>query len=905
MPTIREILRSLRLLVAPRAVERDLDDELGTHIDMQTQRNIERGMDPATARSTAVREFGPIAPVKEALRTVHGRATAPLHDSLGADLRFAVRSLSRHRTFSGVTVLVLALGIAATTIMFSVVSGVLLCPLPLAHPERVLMIWGSYPSLNLGFSEQPLDGREIQVMRENRRAFESISAFMPQLYNLGSASEPQRLDGVRVTSEFFHTIGVPLALGRGFEAAEETPGADRVVVLSWALWQRQFGGDRNVLGTQIVLNAEPYTIIGVAPQGFAFPRGAEMPGDFQMPAAAELWTPMKPQHGGPSELAAIGRVHPGVTLAAAQADLDRMSRMQDQLYPQAKGWYNTHAVPLRTQVVGDVSGMLLSLFGAAGVLLMIACVNAAQLLLARLQSRRHELAIRAALGASMPRLARVLLIEAMLITGIAGTLGTLAGVVGVSLVRTFGPSRLPRLADVTFDNRVTGVAVIVTIIAGVLFGLTPAIGASRVRLAEALRRGGRRSSGDGVSAKLRRALVVAEVALSATLAIGSGLLVRSLDHQLRGDLGFSAPHGITFEVSLPPLHYPEKQNPTSMNHPKAVAFIGDALERIRAIPGVKAAAIGKPLPMSGAQESSTFYPEGADPRLLQNNSNPMVEYTVASPDMFAALGTPLLKGRDFDASDVNESAPVAIVNSAMAQWLWPGQDPIGKRVHLGSQASKAPWMTVVGVAGDMKRYSLMEEPRPEMFVPYTQNPYPTFSTMQFVVRSAADPAQLVGPLERAIASVDPGIPLARIRTIDELVSDVSANARFAAFVMGTFGVIALALAMIGLYGVIAFMAHQRRQEFGLRTALGATRGQIVRMVLADGFTLAAVGLAAGIVLALAGGRLLRSMLYHVSVADPLTLLGVVVLLLATTAFACLLPAARASGVDPRAALDDN
>ena len=903
MPTIREILRNVRLLLTPRAVEEDLNDELRAHIEMQTELNVARGMTAADARAKAERDFGPIASVKEALHNVHSTPSAPIRDSLGGDLHFALRSLARHRAYSVVTVLVLTLGIAATTLMFSVVSGILLRPLPFAHPEQVVLIWGSYPQLSLGFSEQPIDGLLVNTLRERRSVFSSISAFEPRLYNLGNTASPERLNGLQVTSEFFASIGVKPTLGRAFVPAEETPGKDHVVVLSWALWKQRFGGDPHVIGTTITLNAEPYTVIGVGPEGFAFPRGAEMPGDFQMPEATQIWTPMKPPTSGPSELAGIGRVHPGISLAQAQADLDRISRVQDDLYPQGRGWWNTRAIPLRTQVVGDVSTMLVSLFGAAAVLLMIACVNAAQLLLARLQSRRHELAIRAALGASTSRIARVLLLEAMCITGIAGALGTMAGLLGISLLRTLGPARLPRLADIAFDWRVTVVAIVVTVLAGLLFGLAPAMRASRVHLADALRQGGRKTGGDALSIRMRRLLVAAEVALSVMLAVGSGLLVRSLTHELGGDIGFSAPHGLTFEVTLPPLHYPETQLPTSMLHPKSVAFIADALNRIAAVPGVTAVAIGKPLPMSGAQESTVFTPDAdADPRLTANNAKPIVEYTVASPGLFAALGTPLIEGRDFTTSDQEQSLNVMIVNRSMAQWLWPGKDPIGKRIHLGTQ-QQPRWMTVVGVAADMKRYSLTEGPRPEMFVPYTQDAYPTFSTMQFVVRSSGDPTRLVAAIQRAVASVDPGIPVARIRTIDELVSDVSANARFATVVMSCFGAVALVLAMIGLYGVIAFMVHQRRQEFGLRTALGATREQLVQMVLADGFLLASVGLVVGIALALLAGRLLRSMLYEVSVGDPLTLGAVVLLLLGTTALACVLPAVRASGVDPRAALD--
>lgn len=904
MPTLREILRNLRLYAARREVERDLDDELSFHLEMQTRAHIERGLDPAAARAAARREFGSVATVKEDLRAVHGRGTAPVADLLGHDLRLAVRSLLRNHRFTTAIVLILALGIGSVTLIFSIVSGVLLRPLPFAHPEEIVMIWGDVPNIDLGFREQPIGGDQFRTMRESARLFRSVSALRGKPFNLGDGGSPERIDGAEVTSEFFRTIGVSPWLGRGFQITEETPGQDNVVVLSWALWQRRFGGDRSIVGKSILLNAQPHVVIGVAPRDFAFPRGAQMPANFQFPARTELWVPMQPPQGGPRDLTVIGRVRPAVTLARAQQDLDRITRIEEERQPAGKGRLGTRAVPLRTQIVGDVQTMLLILLAAVAVLLTIACANAMQLLLARLQGRRKELALRAALGASSPRIVRELLVESLLVTGVAGALGTMLGAAGIALLRAYGPARLPRLADVSLDGRVALIAVLITLVSGVMFSLFPAIGASRVQLGDALRSGGRRAGDAAASSPVRRLLIAVEVALSVVLLVGSGLLIRSLVHELGGDLGFVAPHGITFEVTLPPLRYPETPSTASMDHPRSVPFFTDALERIRAIPGVKAAAIGKPLPMSGEQNASTFYPEEGDSRLLDQPQPPVAEYTVASPGLFAALGTPLLSGRDFSASDRKETTPVVIINHAMAQWLWPGRDPLGRRIKLGRLQTPSPWMTVVGVVGDMKLYSLTQTPRPEMFVPYTQTPFPSFATMQFIVRTTEEPAQILGSLRRAIAEVDPAIPVARVRTVDELVASVSATARFATLCMSAFGGAALLLATVGLYGVIAYTVQQRRQEFGVRTALGATRGQIVRLVLGDGVRLIVIGLVIGAGLSAVVGWLMRSMLYHVSVVDPVTIAAAGGLLLGAALLACLLPAARAAAVEPRVALDE-
>ncbi|HEY4100446.1 MAG TPA: ABC transporter permease [Gemmatimonadales bacterium] len=900
--TIRAILRALRLIATPRAAEHDIDDEIEAHISLQAARHVALGMDADAARLKAENEFGPAAATKQAVLGVHANPGAAWPEVFAGDIRFACRSLARHRVFSGVTITVLTLGIAAATLMFSVVSGVILRPLPYQHPDQLVMIWADFNDPSVAGIPEPVNGLQIVGIQQHGRVFQSVSGVESRQMNLQTDNAPERIDGAGVDDNFFQTMGVTPAIGRGFQAGEENPGADHEVVIGWDLWQRRFAGDRGVIGRKILLNNEPYTVIGVAPQRFNFPAGAGMPSTVPVPVATELWVPVKPALYGPSEDLAVARVKRGTTLAATLADLDDVAHALDLQIPGAKGFFAMHAIPLRTQLVGDVQGMLFILLGAVGVLLIIACTNAAQLFLARLQGRRGELAIRAALGGSAARIARVLLLEALALTGIAGVAGAVLGSIAVGLVRHAGSNRMPRVSDIAFDGRVIAAAVAITVIAGLLFGVVPAFRAGRMRLAEALRRRGR--SGDFGSPRTRRILIVSEIALSVMLVTGSGLLIRSLGHQLGGDLGFTAPHGLTFELSLPALAYPEKQGATFMEHPKSVDFFHQALERIRAIPGVKAAAIGKPLPMSGSEEGTVFTPENSDPRLTANGHAPIIDYTVASPQMFTALGTPLLNGRDFDETDQHDSPPVVILNAAAAHWLWPGQSAVGHRLRLGGARSQATWMTVIGVVADMRRYSLIKDPSPEIIVPYTQRPYPTFAPMQFVVRSTVGSAALAAPIQRAISSIDPTIPVAQMRTIDQLVADVSANARFATITMSIFGIAALLLAMVGLYGVIAYTVNQRRQEFGLRTALGAGRGDIIRLVLRDGLTLTVIGLSIGAVLAVAGGRVLRSMLYHVSVVDPVTAIATIGVLAGATILACVIPALRAAGVDPRIALEE-
>jgi len=563
-------------------------------------------------------------------------------------------------------------------------------------------------------------------------------------------------------------------------------------------------------------------------------------------------------------------------------------------------------VPLREQVVGDVQAMLASLLAAVLLVLVIACVNTAQLVLAQLHGRRRDLAIRAALGSSTWRLAGEVFAEVALLVGAGGVAGVAAGIAGLRLLRAFGSTRLPRAAELTFDARASVAALGVIALAAIVVGVIPLLVDRRRPLVDVLRSGGRGAGRGALHLRARRALIIGQLAGSLVLVTCAGLLVRSLSHQLEARRGFDAVHGVTFEVSLPPARYPERPFATGIDHGPAVRFLEAALDDIRAVPGVSAAGIGKPLPLSGAQQTSVFTPEGALPALLPGALSPIAQFTVASPRMLRALGATVLAGRDFSTADRTESLPVVIVNEAMANWIWPGTSAIGRRVRLGRLDDERmwPWMTVVGVISNMKRYTLTETPGPEMIVPYTQNPYVTFGTMQFVVRSNLEASAAIRAIRRAVASADPAIPIAHVRTIDDLVAASASNARFATLFMASFGLVALVLTIVGVYGVIGYGVVQRRQEFGVRRALGAGPREVLWLIVREGLHLGAAGVAAGLALTAAAAFGLRHLLFGISPFDPVTLGTSVAVVVAVTVAASIIPASAAARIEPRAALEE-
>jgi len=889
-------------------IRRDFDDEIAFHCDMRVADLIAQGMSEADARAQVARESGDLADARRYVSSADAASERARHrrirmEHVTQELRHALRRLARERAFTLTAVSTLALGLAACVLMFNIVDAVLLSPLPFRQPERVVMVWQYVPSLGAGDALQPIGGKQLTVMRDNMPSFESVAGFRARPMNLGEDALPERIDAIQATGDFFAAVGVRPELGRFFSRSDEIPRETRPVVLSDALWRRRFGGDTHIIGRTIALNSEPYVVAGVAPPGFAFPRGAEMPPTFEFPARAELWVPIAPPAGGPEDMAIIARLRPGTAIVRARGELDQVTETMRKIYPGAKAFFGTEAVPLREQLVGESARLFLSLLAAVTLLLLIACVNTAQLQLAQLQRRRRDLAVRGALGAPAWRLVLGSVVDVLAVAFLAGVAGTGMALAGFHVVRAQLSDKFPLVANASFDMRTLIVALTATIVVGLAAGVGASLFGSRIPLIETLRRGGRGMGAAAGAERLRRILIIVEVTMAVVLVAMAGLMGKSLARQLRTELGFTAPNGVTFELTLPRNRYPERQGPTYMEHPAGARFIAAALEQIRAIPGIDAAAMGKPLPLSGSQEWTVFSAENRP----QPENGPIVgaDYTVASDGMFRALGTPIIAGRDFNTTDREDGLPVVIVNRAMEKWLWPGQSGVGKRIRLGGPKSSAPWMTVVGVAADMRRYALTDTTRPEMIVPYTQKPYPTFSTLQFVVRSTLPADHLAATIQRAVARVDPTIPVSRIRTIDDLISDSSASARFASRCMTAFGASALFLAMIGLYGVVAYSVLQRRQEFGVRRALGASAAQIVALVAREASALTLAGIAIGVVVALGAGFAIRHLLYGVASYDVPTLAGTIGVLGVAGLLAAVAPAWRAARVEPRTALEEH
>lgn len=811
------------------------------------------------------------------------------------DLRFGLRVLAKNKGFTVVAALTLALGIGASTAVFSIVDAILLKALPYPHAERVAIPWRLAPrDLNLGYEEIPWGLPDVQLLSHNSKTFESLGALQPDAFNLTGAGEPVQLQGVRASAAFFGVLGVQPALGRTFRADDDQPGHEHEVVLGDRLWREQFGADPDILGRTISLNSAGYQVIGIMPAGFAFPRSEEMPGSFSFAPETQLWVPLalapaKRHPDDPDELALIGRLRSGATLTQAQAEMDAFRAQMEAADARRKGWYNARVTPLARQVVGDTRRPLLLILGAVGVVLLIACSNVACLLLTRGVARRHEFTLRAALGAGRARLARQLLTESLLLAAAGGAAGLLLARASIAAVETFGPANIPRLHEVSLDPEVFGFAVIVTFLCGILFGIAPALGAVRGDLAASLNAGSRRGGGAS-NPRLRNALLAIEVALALVLTVTAGLLVRTFHHLLSVDGGFNPRRVIAFEISLAPSKYGEDKD-------RMARFYRAALEKLQALPGVQSAGLGEAVPLGGAAESTGIRIPGHPPvkgqRLYAN-------FTIVSPGYFSAVGTPLLRGRPILDSDTVDAPFVALINRAMAEKYWPGEDPIGKQVGPGS--SRYPASVIVGIVADVKHLSLREEPAPEMFVPYTQRPWPSMLTMQVVLRLADDPASIVNAARQALHSVDPDVPVGKVATLSSIVGDSVVQPRFSMLVMSAFGVLASVLAAVGMYGVVSYSVTQRTREIGIRMALGAGRREVFRMVIGQGVGLAGVGITIGLTVALAATRLIANQLYGVGALDPLTFAAVTAGLLAIAALACYLPARRATRVEPTAAL---
>lgn len=816
--------------------------------------------------------------------------------TLWQDLRFGVRMLRKSPSFTAVAVLTLALGIGASTAVFSLVNAILLKPLPYPRSEQLVIPWRQVPpQLNLGYDEIPWGLMDFRRMLADSKMFQNLGAFKSDSFILTGAGDPAKLDGLRASAEFFPALGVQPVLGRAFTPEEDQPGHEHEVLLSYGLWREHFGADPGILGRSLELNGAAYTVIGVMPPGFAFPRKEEMPGSFEFPREAALWVPLalpaaKLHPDDPDELAVIGRLRPGATIEQAQAEMNVFARRMETEIPRGKGWFNSRVTPLARQVAGDTRRPLLLVLAAIGVVLLIACANVANLLLSRSLWRRKEFTLRAALGAGHGRLVRQLLTESVLLALVAGVAGLLLAEAGIYFVKAFGPSNIPRLREVSLDFRVFAFAIAGTLASGILFGLAPAFGAGRENLVETLKEGGQRAGGSLAGARIRSVLLISEVSLAFVLVVAAGLLVQTFFHLLSVDPGFNPTRVLTFELSLPGTKYADTDH--------IVALYRNALERLRAVPGVESAGLVRTVPMGGAADSTGIRIPGK--ARGDYTAGPFAEYTIVSPGYFSAVGTPLLRGRDFLDSDTTDSGQVTVISSAMAKKFWPGEDPIGKQVGPGS--ARYPVATIIGIAADVKHLSVREKPGPEMYVLYNQKIWPSLLTMQFAVRTKADPASVTAGTREAIRSVDPDLPIAKVAPLAVIVKDSLTQSRFSMLLLSAFGALALILASIGIYGVISYSVGQRTREIGVRIAVGAQRRNVLGLVLGQGARLAGLGIAIGLVAAIGVTRLMASPLFGVAPRDPLTFFAVPVLLMAIALLACYIPARRAMRVDPMVAL---
>jgi putative ABC transport system permease protein len=813
------------------------------------------------------------------------------------DLRIGLRILGKSKNFTLIALMTLALGIGASTAVFSIVDAILLKPLPYPHAERIVIPWRlTPPGIALGYSEIPWGLRAVRLFWQESKTLQDLAAFQPDSFNLTGAGDPVHLQGVRASAAFFPALGVMPALGRAFTFDEDQPGHAHEVVLSDRLWRERFGAAVGIIGHPVTLNSSTYMVVGVMPPNFVFPRRGEMPGSFSFAPETQIWVPLalpaSLRHAeDPDELALIGRLRPGVTVAQAQAEMDVFAKRLESMFQRANGWFNARVTPLASQVVGDTRAPLLLILGAVGVVLLIACSNVAGLLLTRALGRRREFTLRAALGAARGRLVRQLLTESLLLAAAGGVAGIALARGAIAAVQQLGPPNIPRLREVSLDPRVFLFAMAVTFAAGILFGLAPALGAARTDLAESLNAGGQRTGGGPSSPRLRNALLVAEVALALVLTVAAGLLVRTFYRLLSVDGGFNAQQVMTFELSLPESKYGEDKD-------RIARFYHAALDKLRLLPGVEAAGIGEVVPLGGAGESTGIRIPGRLPS--QKSERLFANFTIVSSDYFSVVGTPIVRGRPILESDTVDSLPVALINRAMAQKYWPGEDPIGKQVGPGS--TRYPVSVIVGIVADLKHLSLREEPAPEMYVPYTQRPWPAMLSMQVALRAKVESSTVIAAARETLHSLDPDIPVGKVSTLASIVDDSMTQPRFSMMLMAAFGVLAVVLASIGMYGVVSYSVMQRTREIGIRIALGAERRDVFRMVIAQGARLGGLGIAIGLAGALAATRLIANQLYGVQTTDPLTFAAVAILLIIVVLLACYVPARRAMRVEPTAAV---
>ena len=858
-------------------VDAEAEEEVQFHLVARLEENLARGMSLEDARRDAARRFGGELHARERSRDAD---LVVWLDTLARDVRYALRNLAKNRGVTMVAAFSLALGIGANTAIFSAIRAVLLRPLPYAEPGRLAMLW--MDNRRLGLHEDLTSFPNYEDWKKNR-VFEDLAGFVPSAVILSGLEEPARIPAAAVTWNFLPVLGVSPILGRNFTAEEDQAGQAQVVILSYGLWQRQFGGDRHVVGKTIEIGNKPYAIVGVMPADFAFPA-----------KDSQLWRPLgltpaaRASRGG-YFLSVIGRMKRGVTNERARAEMAAVGARLEAQYPDSNKGYGVWVVPLLDQVVGTMRQALLVLLGAVAFVLLIACVNVANLFLGRGAARGREIAVRAALGAGRARLVRQLLTESAVLSLFAGLLGLAMAFFGIRGLVLLAPKELPRLDQIGIDAPVLAFTLAVSVAAAIFCGMLPALRVSGVDLNDALREGGRSTAGGKRSRYMRSALTVAEVAFSMILLTGAGLMIRSLLSLQSIQPGFRTENVLTWRIAPSRTKFPSR--------PQVVGFYADLLQRVQSIPGVLGAGAITDIFLSETPNSGSFSVEGhPDPPPEQQ-----IEATrdTISPNYFQAMGVPLIRGRFFNEHDGQDSTPVVIINETMARRFWPGEEAVGRRFTFGGAGPNAPWMTVVGIVADTRRQGLEKLARCETFLPMAQRPA---IGMAVVVHTASDPAKAVGPVRDAARALDKSAVMFERSTIAEHIGESLSQRRFQTLLLGLFSLLALVLAAVGIYGVVYQSVSQRTNEMGIRVALGARRSGLLGMVLGETLGLVGLGALLGGAAALALSRTLSSFLYAVTAADPLTYAAVMLLLLMAGVFAGLIPARRATAVDPMQAL---
>jgi predicted permease len=872
---LSNLLRRLRALTHKKELDTELDEELRFHLERDVEQNIKSGMSPDEARNAALKAFGGVDQSKEECRDARG---VSLLENTLRDISYSVRVLLKSYAFTIVVVLTLALGIGANTAIFSFANGILLRPLPYPQSDRLAVL--DETAIKLGEEFVPVSYPNFLDWREQTTVFEDVGVhFGTSRFGLSGAGEPVEIRGTRISHGLLEILRVSPQLGRTFTADEDRPEQDAVVIIGYDLWQKNFGGDPNVLGKQIVLSNRSRTIVGVMPRGFRFPE------------ISELWVPLaltpqiftRTDHG----LTSVARLKDGATIGEAQAEMNNIAARIEQQNPVTNEGRGVRVTSLHDKLAGDYKEALLILLGVVGCVLLVACVNVANLMLARASARQKEFALRAALGASRWRIVRQLLIESLILATTGGVLGFALALWALHLLLNAIPIQLPFWMDFGIDLRVLAFSIGITLLTGLIFGAVPALQTSRVDLNDTLKEGGRGAI--GFSGRSRSMLVITEIALSLVLLVGAGLMIQSFLRLRQVNIGLDAKNVFTATVLLPRAKYREPQ--------QRITFFKQLVSGARSLPGVESAGATGTLPLNGGNWGRSLTVEGYP--VLRVGQAPSIQHTVVTPGYFQTMGITLLAGRDFTETDTFEALKVTIVDERLARHYWPNDSAVGKRVRFGPPENNEPWHTIIGVVKSVRHERMQEDTDESVYLPHTQIPVPNLT---LVTRTTADPNDVTGAIRREVAQLDRDQPISEIATMEEVVDKSIWQPRLYANLFAVFAGGALVLALIGIYGVMAFLVQMRTHEIGVRMALGATARDVFKLIVGRGMKLTLFGIVIGVAGAIALTRLMHSLLFNTSATDPFTFIAISILLSIAAFLACYIPARRAAKVDPLIAL---